>query len=72
MIRKITLNHMKKNKIKDFALIYSDPGEKKTAQEFGDKLGALIGLKPAFIESIAPVVGVNAGPGTVAVMYMFE
>jgi len=71
-IRGLVNGHLKKDRIKDFALIYSDPKEKDNAMEYGQKLAALVGKAPAFIESIAPVVGVNAGPGTIAVMLMFE
>jgi DegV family protein with EDD domain len=71
-IRKIIIEHLNSNTLWNYALIFSDPGEKQSAIEYGKKLTSLIGKPPAFIESIAPVVGVNAGPGTIAVMLMFE
>ena len=71
-IKEIIRNHMRSNSIWNYALIYSDPGEKKTTLEFASKLASTIHKEPAFIETIAPVVGVNAGPGTIAVMVMFE
>jgi len=71
-IRWMVRRQLKNRKIKDYAIIYSDPGEEKTAMEFGQKLTNITGKTPAFVESIAPVVGVNTGPGTVAAVIMYE
>jgi DegV family protein with EDD domain len=71
-IKKLIREQIKSNSIWNYALVYSDPGEQKSTSEFADKLTTLIGKPPAFIESMSPVVGVNAGPGTIAVMLIFE
>jgi hypothetical protein len=71
-IKRMIRKHLYSNKLWNYALIYSDPGESQRASEYADKLKSLIGRSPAFVESIAPVVGVNAGPGTIAVMLMLE
>jgi DAK2 domain fusion protein YloV len=71
-ISRIIRQHTRAYKIWNYALIYSDPAEYQSAKNFADKLSAIAGKPPLFIETIAPVVGVNAGPGTIGVMVMFE
>jgi DegV family protein with EDD domain len=68
----ILKNQVKGKKIWNYALVYSDPGEEKATMEMAEKLTAITGKSPVFIESVAPVVGVNTGPGAIGVMVMWE
>ncbi|MDZ7740935.1 MAG: DegV family protein [Bacteroidota bacterium] len=45
---------------------------RKTADWYAEKLKALTGKDPEFIHDASPVLGVNTGPGTVAVSFMME
>jgi DegV family protein with EDD domain len=42
-----------------------------TAQWFADEMKKITGLDPEFINEASPVLGVNVGPGVVAVSVMF-
>ena len=71
-IKKMIRQHTQHYAIWNYALIYSDPGERDNALEYAAKLQPIIGKPPLYIETIAPVIGANAGPGTIGVMLMFE
>ena len=43
-----------------------------TANWFADRMREISGLEPEFINDASPVLGVNAGPGVVALSIMFE
>jgi uncharacterized protein len=43
-----------------------------TANWFAERMKDLTGLEPEFINDASPVLGVNAGPGVVALSVMFE
>ena len=61
-----------KNKIWEYSVMYSNLEEKSFAEWYGQQLTGIIGKEPVFIDSISPVVGANAGIGTVAVSYIVE
>jgi len=43
-----------------------------TAHWYAEQMKAICGLEPEFINDASPVLGVNAGPGVVALSVMFE
>jgi len=43
-----------------------------TANWFAEKMKEISGLEPEFINDASPVLGVNVGPGVVALSVMFE
>jgi DegV family protein with EDD domain len=51
--------------IEQYAVVHAADPER--AEFYGRKLTAILGKKPAFISSVAPVIGVHAGTGTVGV-----
>ncbi|MFO7636443.1 MAG: DegV family protein [Clostridia bacterium] len=54
--------------IRKYGLVYSDsPG---LVEDIRRKMLGLTGMEPAFVESISPVVGLNAGKGSYAVAYI--
>jgi len=71
-IVKIIKEEMESHRIWNYAMVYSDAGEYDATMDFAEKLTQLTGKAPVFIESISPVVGVNAGPGAIGVMIMYE
>jgi DegV family protein with EDD domain len=42
------------------------------AEEYAARLTTILGAPPAFIQDVTPVIGVHAGPGTVAVTLQLE
>lgn len=71
-IQQIIKKQVQSRSMWNYALVYSDPGERKTTLDLAEKLTAIIGKPPVFIESIAPVIGVNTGPGAIGVMMLWE
>jgi len=71
-VLKIIENISKENKILSFAVAYANKEELETAQWYARKLEEIIGKEVAYIETLSPVVGVNAGIGTVGVALMLE
>jgi len=61
-----------KNRIWNYAVVYSNKEERKTAEWYAEKLEKITRKKVAYIDPISPVVGVNAGIGTIAVTLMLE
>jgi len=59
-----------KQKLWGFAISHSD--NKAGADWYIARMEELTGLKPRFINTASPVLGVNAGPGVVALSLMFE
>lgn len=70
-VKKI-LEQIKRDKqefgIEKYSLVYSDAIEDIT--DFKKKLIKLIGIEPAYITQISPVIGLNAGKGAYAVSYV--
>ncbi len=60
----------KNNVILSYAIVHAE--EEKRAQEYASELTKIIGLKPEYVMSLSPVIGVHNGPGTVAIGYMTE
>jgi len=60
------------NKVWNYALLYANKEEKNAVLKFGAKLEAKLGKPPHYIERVSPVVGVNAGIGTIAVGFLME
>lgn len=69
---KSILKQIKKDKnehgIEEYALVYAD--NVHDLDDFKDKCQMHIGQEAAFIESISPIVGLNAGKGAIAIAYM--
>lgn len=61
---------IKHQKIWGYSVVHAQ--NEKKAQWYAEKLKALIGKDPEYIYSISPVIGLNAGLGTVAVSLMYE
>jgi hypothetical protein len=57
-------------KIWGYAVVHVN--DLKRARLYGEKLTGILGKKPAFTEDVAPVIGVHAGIGAVAVALLFE
>ncbi len=55
----------RKHEIEQYAVVHAL--DQARAELYGKKLTAILGLKPAFIGPVAPVIGVHAGDGAVAV-----
>lgn len=64
--------HLKTERVWNYAVIYSNKEEAVTARNYAEKLEKIIGKPPSFIENISPVIGVHAGRGTIGVAVMFE
>lgn len=43
-----------------------------TANWFAEKMKEISGMEPEFVNDASPVLGVNVGPGVVALSIMFE
>ena len=78
--RRATINYvlnyirkaLKTKQIWNYAVVFSNKEEEESAHKYADKLKEVIGKEASFIESISPVVGVNAGLGTLAVAILYE
>lgn len=57
-------------KIWNYCLVHAN--NESLAMEYSIKLEKIIGVKPAFVYNLSPVVGISAGSGTVAVALMYE
>ena len=67
-ILKVVKKDMETNGIDKYALVYADDPNDLT--EFKASLVKLIGKEPEYIETISPIVGLNAGKGAFAVGYI--
>ena len=67
-ILKVVKKDMETNGIDKYALVYADDPNDLT--EFKESLVKLIGKEPEYIETISPIVGLNAGKGAFAVGYI--
>lgn len=67
-ILKVVKKDMETNGIDKYALVYADDPNDLT--EFKASLAKLIGKEPEYIETISPIVGLNAGKGAFAVGYI--
>jgi DegV family protein with EDD domain len=54
--------------IDSYALVYAD--DPKDLSEFRKQCESILGKAPAYIESISPIVGLNAGKGSIAIAYL--
>jgi len=61
---------LKGKKIRDYIIMHAE--EEENASWFRKEMEELTGIKPVSVVSISPVVGVNAGKGTVALALMAE
>ena len=59
---------METSGIEKYALVYADDPNDLT--EFKASLVNIIGKEPEYIETISPIVGLNAGKGAFAVGYI--
>jgi DAK2 domain fusion protein YloV len=71
-VLKLIQSQLNENRVWEYAVVYSNREEEENARSYARKLAKVIGKEPLYIESIAPVIGVNAGRGTLAVIVMFE
>lgn len=61
---------MKHKTIWGFAISHAN--NLKTAEWFADQMEVRTGMKPRYINDCSPVLGVNTGPGVVALSVLFE
>jgi len=60
----------REHQIWEYAVIYANKEEKQFAEWYAQQLEQIIGKQAIFIDTVSPVVGANAGIGTVAVSYI--
>jgi len=65
-----TRDFLNGRKVRDYIIMHAD--DEDNADWFRNEMLALTGLEPASVVNISPVVGVNAGKGTVALSVMAE
>ena len=51
--------------VASFSVVHSNSKDK--AQAFAEQVGTILGMKPAYVAEISPIVGISAGLGAVAV-----
>lgn len=71
-ILKIVEKKLKTGRLHAYAVEYTDAASKPVAEALIPRLKALTGREPAFIGQVTPVVGNNAGIGTVALSTLME
>ncbi len=59
---------MEESKIEKYSMVYAD--DPTIMEEFVGKVEKIIGKKPEYVESISPIVGLNAGNGAFAIGYI--
>lgn len=64
------LKLVKRAKVVNYAIVHSM--DEKRALNFARKVEAITGKKPDYIESISPIVAMNAGIGAVAIALTYE
>lgn len=64
-IRSILEDHQKQNGIKRFAVVHGD--DLKRAKRYKDSFSELLNIEADFLESISPIVAMNAGRGSTAI-----
>ncbi|MFW6280726.1 MAG: DAK2 domain-containing protein [Halanaerobium sp.] len=64
-IRSILEDHQKQNGIKRFAVVHGD--DLKRAKRYKDSFSELLNIEAEFLESISPIVAMNAGRGSTAI-----
>ena len=69
-VMKHVTEFLKGKKIRDYIIMHAE--EEENASWFRNEMLNLTGIEPASVISISPVVGVNAGKGTVALAIMAE
>jgi fatty acid-binding protein DegV len=57
-------------KIWKYAVVHADNAPR--AEDYAARLTALLGVAPAYVREITPVIGAHTGPGTVGVTVLFE
>lgn len=60
----------REQKIWKYAVVHANNAAR--AEDYAAKLTALLGVGPAYVREITPVIGAHAGPGTVGVTVLFE
>jgi DegV family protein with EDD domain len=56
--------------LRAFAVVHA--GAREKAGELAERLGGLLGMKPAYVMEISPVISANSGPGALSVVTMRE
>jgi DegV family protein with EDD domain len=59
-----------KDELRCYALVYA--GNVEEAEAFASLIGEALGRKPLFIQEISPIIALNAGKNTIAVVLMKE
>jgi len=67
MLKKIKKD-MEEFTIEKYSMVYAD--DPRVMDRFVSKVEKIIGKKPEYIDSISPIVGLNAGNGTFAIGYI--
>ena len=65
-----TREFLKGRKIRDYIIMHAE--DEENAEWMRKEMEILTGIQPVSVVSISPVVGVNAGEGTVALALMAE
>ncbi len=69
-IKRLVAGYFENDEIRDYCIIHAHNPEE--AKKYAGEIEAVTGKKPRYIEDISPVIGLNAGVGTVAVSLMLE
>ncbi len=67
MLKKIKKD-MQEFGIEKYSMVYAD--DQDVMNEFVNKVEKIVGKKPEYVESISPIVGLNAGNGAFAIGYI--
>lgn len=62
--------YMEKNRVWEYCVLHAHNVD--TALEYAREMEKVIGKKPAYTMDISPVIGLNAGVGTVAISFLLE
>jgi fatty acid-binding protein DegV len=54
--------------IEKYSMVYAD--DPSVMEEFVKKVESIIGKKPEYVDTISPIVGLNAGNGAFAIGYI--
>jgi len=67
-ILKTLRNDFESKGIDQYALVYADDPDDLT--DFRRQCESILGMAPAYIETISPIIGLNAGKGAIAIAYL--
>lgn len=71
-VLKIVKNRLKTGRLHAYAVEYTDVASKPVAEALIPRLKEMTGKEPAFVGQVTPVVGNNAGIGTIALSTLME